>query len=317
MTDTKKVAKTAQEIKLSAIKSEIITKQYKDLTNIYNGDQGKLKQFMDGCFTEIARTIKADTTQESVQLAVMDALQLKLSPSSKLGLINFIPYKDKHSGGTRMTLLIGYKGMIELFARYGGQIEYCEMVREKDEFEVVGNGKYIHKIDPRLTNKDRGNPLGIFGVAVVNGNRFEKYMNIDDIKSNNGKGANAFVKAKDSEQWFDKKTLIKQLIKLAPINAEMRDIIEKDNKQEGNMVKQTAVDVTVEEIKKKVDSVKDVKGLEDLWNSLNPDEKKANAKMIKDKKEELTPTKPKAKKEENEPSDEEKENIKNEENNKG
>ena len=151
--------------------------------------------------------------------AMMQSAQLGLEPNTPLGQAYLIPY------GKQVQFQIGYKGLLEL-AQRSGKIKtlYAHEVRENDTFDIdYGlNQTLTHK---PLLKGDRGEVIGYYAVYHLNtgGNSFI-FMTKDEVLEH----AKRFSKTYNSGPWqtdFDamaKKTVIKQLLKYAPLSIELQ-----------------------------------------------------------------------------------------------
>lgn len=151
--------------------------------------------------------------------AMMQSAQLGLEPNTPLGQAYLIPY------GKQVQFQIGYKGLLEL-AQRSGKIKtlYAHEVRENDTFDIdYGlNQTLIHK---PLLKGDRGEVIGYYAVYHLDagGNSFI-FMTKDEVLEH----AKRFSKKYNSGPWqtdFDamaKKTVIKQLLKYAPLSIELQ-----------------------------------------------------------------------------------------------
>lgn len=159
-------------------------------------------------------------TEQSFLGAMMNAAQLGLEPNTPLGQAYLIPY------GNQCQFQIGYKGLIDLAHRSGEFTNiYAEVVYENDEFD------YELGLEPRLIHKptliDRGKPIYYYAVyKLKNGGFGFKIMSKEDVEDFRKK----YSKAKNSP-WFTnfdemaKKTVLKQVLKYAPIKVEFaRDV---------------------------------------------------------------------------------------------
>ena len=184
-------------------------------------------------FTRIATTALssspklANSTPASFFGALMQAAQLGLEPNTPLGQAYLIPYKNNRKGGiTETQFQVGYKGMIDLAHRSGEfKSIYAEEVYSNDEFEYeLGlEPKLIHK--PYQGDGDRGSVICYYAVyMLVNGGFGFKVMSKKDIETH----AKRYSKSYSSGPWqtnFDemaKKTVIKKLLKYAPIKTEFQ-----------------------------------------------------------------------------------------------
>lgn len=151
--------------------------------------------------------------------AMMQSAQLGLEPNTLLGQAYLIPY------GKQVQFQIGYKGLLEL-AQRSGKIKtlYAHEVRENDTFDIdYGlNQTLTHK---PLLKGDRGEVIGYYAVYHLDtgGNSFI-FMTKDEVLEH----AKRFSKTYNSGPWqtdFDamaKKTVIKQLLKYAPLSIELQ-----------------------------------------------------------------------------------------------
>lgn len=180
-------------------------------------------------FTRIAMTAissnakLANSTPQSFLGAMMQAAQLGLEPNTPLGQAYLIPFKNNKKGGVIETQFqIGYKGLIDLAHRSG---EFKNItaheVCENDEF----NYEYgLHPVlEHRPALEDRGKVIAYYAVyTLVNGGFEFIVASKEDIDRH----ARKFSQAYNSGPWktdFDamaKKTVIKQLLKYAPIKTE-------------------------------------------------------------------------------------------------
>ncbi len=171
-----------------------------------------------------------ECTQMSFLAALMNAAQLGLEPNTPLGQAYLIPYNNK--GTLECQFQIGYKGLIDLGYRNPNmQIISAQEVYENDEFiyELGLNPKLIHK--PAL--KDRGEVKLFYGLfKLTNGGFGFEVMSKNDIDQY----AKEYSKSFESSYspWttnynsMAKKTVIKQALKYAPLQADIRRILSTD-----------------------------------------------------------------------------------------
>lgn len=162
-------------------------------------------------------------TQESFLGAMMQAAQLGVEPNTPLGQAYLIPYKNYKKGGIlECQFQLGYKGMIDLAYRSGEVVNIqAKVVREADLFE------YEFGINPMLRHVpargNRGDATDVWAMYKTRdgGYGFEVWS-MDDIRA----FAQAKSKAYGSGPWktdFDamaKKTVLKQLLKYAPMKSD-------------------------------------------------------------------------------------------------
>jgi len=171
-----------------------------------------------------------ECTQMSFLSALMNAAQLGLEPNTPLGQAYLIPYNNK--GKLECSFQIGYKGMLDLAYRNPQtQIIQAEEVYENDvfEYELGLNPKLIHK--PAL--KDRGELKCFYGVfRLTNGGYGFKVMSKEDIDSHAKEYSKAF--STGYSPWTSnyigmaKKTVIKQLLKFAPLRTDFQKALSTD-----------------------------------------------------------------------------------------
>ena len=157
----------------------------------------------------------ATCTPQSFIGAMLTAAQLGLEPNTPLGQAYLIPY------GSNCQFQLGYRGLIEL-AHRSGDIKSIEahVVYANDEFD------FEFGLDPKLKHKpakrDRGDATWVYAVyhTKEGGYGFE-VMSVEDINRHKAK----YSKAKNSpwnDAWDEmaKKTVIKKVLKYAPLKTE-------------------------------------------------------------------------------------------------
>ena len=154
--------------------------------------------------------------------AMMTSAQLGLEPNTPLQQAYIIPYKNH--GNYEAQFQIGYKGLIDLAYR-SGQVKtiYAEAVHENDtfEYELGLNPKLVHV----PADRNRGEVTHYYAVfKLVNGGEGMFVASKDDILKHAEKYSKSY--AKDTSPWktnFDemaKKTVIKQVLKYAPLSTD-------------------------------------------------------------------------------------------------
>lgn len=171
-----------------------------------------------------------ECTQISFLAAMMNAAQLGLEPNTPLGQAYLIPINSK--GTMECQFQIGYKGMIDLSYRNPQmQVISAQAVYENDEFkyELGLNPTLIHR--PVL--RGRGEVILFYGLfKLTNGGYGFEVMSKEEMDAY----AKAYSKAIDSSfsPWksnyngMAKKTVIKQVLKYAPIKADFRKALSSD-----------------------------------------------------------------------------------------
>ena len=175
-----------------------------------------------------------ECSQMSFLAALMNAAQLGLEPNTPLGQAYLIPYKNK--GKLECQFQIGFKGMIDLIYRNENvQTIQAHCVHESDEFV------YAYGLNPRLEhvpavdeNGNRGEVLYVYALyKLTNGGFGFEVMSKVDIDRHAEKYSKAFQS--DYSPWktdYDsmaKKTVIKKLLKYAPLKTDVIRAVNTDS----------------------------------------------------------------------------------------
>lgn len=198
----------------------------------------------------------ASCTPNSFLGAMMQAAQLGLEPNTPLGQAYLIPFKNK--GVLEVQFQIGYKGMIDLAYRSKEVTDIsAQCVYENDEFEYELGLSPVLKHKPALSN--RGEVILYYAVfhTKSGGYGFE-VMSKEDIINHAKKTSQSFGSSYSPwNKYFDemaKKTVLKRVLKYAPIASDFAMAINSDetikSNISANMVDEedeTMVDITPEE----------------------------------------------------------------------
>ena len=198
-------------------------------------------------------------TADSLTRCMLDCSALGLEPDGRRA--HLIPFEDNRNNVMICTLIIDYKGLVELAMRSGlVSYLYADVVREGDLFEFsLGE---IKRHVPWFLRRDEEKPaeagqdIAVYAYArMSNGSSAVAVMSIDEVYSirNNSQGWQAFKKGFTkknpwdpsdwvSEQEMKKKTALRRLCKMVPLSPEFRDAVEKDDASEDPIEK--AVNVT-------------------------------------------------------------------------
>jgi len=178
--------------------------------------------------TEVRKVPKlANCSKESFFGALFDCAQMGLVPGP-MGHVYLIPY------GNECTLVIGYKGLLELCYR-SPRIESVEtyVVCENDQFEQTFglNPDIIHKVDPAV--KERGAMTHVYAVCRIKGlaiPRFEVMSRdeVDAIMKRAKASANGPWKTDYNE--MARKTVFRRLSKTLPLTTDVMDAISRDER---------------------------------------------------------------------------------------
>lgn len=171
-----------------------------------------------------------ECTQMSFLAALMNAAQLGLEPNTPLGQAYLLPYNNR--GTLECQFQIGYKGMIDLCYRNPQmQVIQAHVVYENDEFD------YELGLNPRLfhrpTLSERGGVRAFYGLYKLNNGGFGfEVMSKADMDTYAKEYSKAFDSSyspwKSNYNGMAKKTVIKQVLKYAPLKADFRRAISTD-----------------------------------------------------------------------------------------
>lgn len=192
------------------------------------------ERFSRMALTAIRVTPKlAQCTPKSFIAALMNAAQLGLEPNTPLGQAYLIPYRNKKKGIMETQFQIGYKGLIDLAYRSGEFANiYAKEVYENDYFE------YEFGLDPKLEHKpaseERGKVIAYYAVfKLVNGGFGFDVMTVQDVVGHAQKysqGINtSYSPWKSNFDEMAKKTVLKKILKYAPIKVEFVKQFTEDN----------------------------------------------------------------------------------------
>jgi recombination protein RecT len=187
----------------------------------------------------------ADCTPSSVLKCVITASQLGLDLSGTLGSAYIVPFKNK--GALEATLIIGYRGLVDLIRRYCDIQVEARAVFQGDTFDwsFGTDPKIIHKPGDEFT----GHAPSLTHVYAVftwpDGRKTFEVMTrkeVDRVRS--------MSKAADSGPWADdggdwnqgngyiemaKKTAVRRGVKLQPLTVEAQEAIETSDKADTSL----------------------------------------------------------------------------------
>jgi recombination protein RecT len=156
----------------------------------------------------------AQCTPVSFVGSLLTAAALGLEPGVN-GEAYLVPYKRE------CTLIIGYQGYAKLFWQnpLAKHLD-AQAVYEADEFD------YAYGLDPFLTHKpakgDRGQVVAYYAVATLsNGGSGFVVLSPEEVKALRGGSVGPSGKIKDPMRWMERKTAMRQLLKLMPRSAEL------------------------------------------------------------------------------------------------
>lgn len=152
----------------------------------------------------------------------MSAAQLGLEPNTPLGQAYILPYQNK--GVLEAQFQLGYKGLIDLCYRSGEvEVVQAHIVYENDEFSCE------YGLEPKLFHKpadsDRGAPVKVYAMfKTKSGGYGFEVMSMDDIRKHAEKYSKAYSSGfspwKTSFEEMAKKTVLKRVLKYAPLKSD-------------------------------------------------------------------------------------------------
>ena len=164
----------------------------------------------------------ATCTKASFLGAMMNAAQLGLEPNTPLGQAYILPYMNK--GVLEAQFQLGYKGLIDLAYRSGEvEVVQAHIVYENDEFECE------YGLQPKLTHapadKDRGEPIKVYAVfKTKSGGYGFEVMSMEDVRLHASKYSKAYSSSfspwKTNFEEMAKKTVLKRVLKYAPLKSD-------------------------------------------------------------------------------------------------
>lgn len=214
---------------LEAFKLKLQKDYQAQVTNYFMGDKEKAMKFMSAVVYSTKKTpALLECDQESLMHSFMTCAEYGLFPSSASGEAYVLPYAGKAQ------FQLGYQGIVTLLYGAGVQSISASIVRKNDFFQYEEGLSPILVHRPDVMSSDRGEAIGVYAVAIVNGQKMFKVLNKAEVLR-----FKEFSKAKESkfspwntndpELWMWKKTCLKQLAKLLPKNEKLMKAIEVDN----------------------------------------------------------------------------------------
>lgn len=171
--------------------------------------------------TEFRTNLKLQAcSHESIIASLTQACQLGLEVGSTSGQAYLVPF------GGKCTLMLGYRGMIELAYRSGfiASIQ-PHTVYEKDHFEIEEGTET--KITHKRNLDEAGAIKGYYIVAKLKaGGTISKYLSVKEIDKVQEKHAKTSAIWKEHREAMALKTVMRSLFKWLPQSAEMIQAIE-------------------------------------------------------------------------------------------
>lgn len=154
--------------------------------------------------------------------AMFTAAQLGLEPNTPLGQAYLIPYYNGRTKQKECQFQLGYKGMIDLCYRSGEfKSISAHIVYENDEFEFEYGLE--EKLKHKPTMGEKGRPMWVYGIyKLKDGGYGFEVMSYEECLAFGKSKSKTFSNGpwqSDPEEMC-KKTVIKKVLKYAPIRSE-------------------------------------------------------------------------------------------------
>lgn len=183
-------------------------------------------------FIRVAATavMKTPLLKECDQVSFFNALlslsQLGIEPDGRRA--HLIPFRNNKRGVTECTLIIDYKGLVELAMRSGTVANiHADVVCENDTFTYDCGEIKEHKINFR---KPRGKVYAAYAFCKFkDGTVKAEVMSVEEIEAIKGRSkAGGFGPWVTDWNEMAKKTVFRRLSKWLPLSPEYRDILDHD-----------------------------------------------------------------------------------------
>jgi len=218
MSEKQQLTKATQVRNL--LQSEAVQTQIsKALPKVCNAER-----FMRVAMTAITKNPKiAECSQASLMSSLLDLASLGIEADGRRA--HLIPY------GNTCTLIIDYKGLVELVRRSGDVIKlHADVICDNDIFEYDCGEVSKHVINFK---GDRGNAYAVYATATMkDGSKQCEVMTVADVEKirqgSRGKNSSPWT-----QHWNEmaKKTVFRRLCKWLPLSSETLELVSKDDAQ--------------------------------------------------------------------------------------
>lgn len=172
--------------------------------------------------TEIRKNPKlAQVNPQSFFGALLTAAALGLEPGVN-GECYLVPYKSE------CQLIIGYQGVAKLFWQHPlAKRVSAEYVCENDHFAI--DKGLTARLEHTPATGERGKVVGYYAIAELStGAAIFDYFTADQIKRLRNGAVGTSGGIADPENWMERKTALKQVLKLMPKSAELAQAVRVD-----------------------------------------------------------------------------------------
>ncbi len=201
------------------------------------------ERFSRVCLSAMVNTpMLMDCAPDTILRALVQCAQLGLEPGDQRGLAYLIPFKNNQRGTVDCTLIIGYKGLIQLI-RNSGQIRSIQAhaVHKDDEFDFeFGTNQTIKhkpKGPPPTGPRDMSHVYAV--VEFKDGAYQMDVMSTDEVEAIRRMGRVNPVWEKHYGE-MARKTVIRRISKLLPLSVEAQEAIANDIEEETRLTSQSS-----------------------------------------------------------------------------
>jgi recombination protein RecT len=179
----------------------------------------------------------------SIARAVVEAAQYGLEPTGAIGGAHLVPYRNKRTGRKEAQLIIDYRGLVRL-ARRSGEVSkvWARTVRERDAFlvEAGTDDRIMHR--PYIGPDDPGNYTHVYAVMQYRDGSiqfdWDTWAWVQTIrKRSTASDAGPWV---TDEAEMAKKSILRRMLKTAPLTVELRAVIEAEEQTEAELAQARA-----------------------------------------------------------------------------
>jgi recombination protein RecT len=194
------------------------------------------ERFIRMALTAMNRTPKlALCTQDSLFQCLLDLSAMGLEPDGRRA--HLIPYENHKTHTFTATLIVDYKGIVELVQRSGVCAKiHADMICENDEFEYDKGEIKRHRIDFR---NPRGKALAYYCIIYMkDGSEKAEVMSMEEIYAIRDRSQGyqqAMRYNNDKTPWLTdepemgKKTVFKRASKWVTLSPEIREVVDRDD----------------------------------------------------------------------------------------
>ncbi len=246
MTTTEVAVKTAAPKTISGVLQVMIPELARAVPKGMDGDriarivQTEIRKSRNAKAAGIARQSLDDCTQESFAGALLTSAALGLEPGVG-GECYLIPYRDTRRRVVECQLIIGYQGIVKLFWNHprAARID-AQWVGANDEF------RYSKGLNPVLEHipaaGDRGEPVFYYAIVEVTGAQpLWDVFTAEEIKTLRRGKVGSSGDIKDPQHWMERKTALKQVLKLAPKTTRLDSAIRFDDRPGTDLARSQAL----------------------------------------------------------------------------